>query len=192
MHRRIDVAEREFVRGNLAARMRVPLPQQQNELFLGKVGIEVCERNHVERKIPGCVPREFPVVRYRDDIAVIQVQPVAIAACPSFGGRRWERPGRPPATPARRTGRTASTIIVRPPLAARWRARAPPARSFRKIRLFRACVARTRRRNREIRSRLRRSDESGAQFLPRLRFGSGNMRRLWCRSPSDSLPWRSP
>src|SRR6266699_2710289 len=49
MHRRVDVAERPFVGGQLSVRVHVPFAQQKYELFLGKIGIYQRQRNGVER-----------------------------------------------------------------------------------------------------------------------------------------------
>ena len=80
VHRRIHVAERELVRRDLPVRVHVPLAQEQHELLLGELGIDARERNHVEREVPRRVPRVLPLVRHRDDVAVVQVRQSRVAA----------------------------------------------------------------------------------------------------------------
>src|SRR6185312_8822905 len=92
VNRRIDVAEREFIGRNLAARVCVPFAQQQNKLLLGEFGIDLREGEHMESEVPRCVPWELPGVRHRDDVAVVELQPVAVAAVPA--GVRRLRKGR--------------------------------------------------------------------------------------------------
>ena len=89
---RIDIAECEFVRGKLAARVHVPLAEEEHELVFGELGVEARERDHLEREIPRGVPRVLPLVGHRDDVFVIQVTPVAVAAAlPGLGRARGLR-----------------------------------------------------------------------------------------------------
>ncbi len=97
MHRRIDVAEMPFVGGDLAAGMHVPFAQEQDHLFLGKVGIQAGHRHHVKGQVPGGVPGILPLVGHRDHVAIEQVPPIAVASFLS-----------------RRTGRHAVGIAVEP------------------------------------------------------------------------------
>ena len=101
MHRRVDVAEGELVGRNLAVGVHVPLAQEQHELLLGELRIDARERNHVEGEIPGGVPGILPLVGHRDDVAVVQVGPVACCGrdC-RLGGRRRLRRDRPRASAA--------------------------------------------------------------------------------------------
>ena len=55
---------------------------------LAKSGSIAGERDHVEREVPGRVPRVLPLVGHRDDVAVVQVLPVAVAAVLAACGRR--------------------------------------------------------------------------------------------------------
>jgi hypothetical protein len=87
VHRRIDVAERELVGRELTVRMHVPLAQEQDELLLRELGIDARHRKHVEREIPGRVPRVLPLVRHRDHVAVVEMAPIAIAALLADLGR---------------------------------------------------------------------------------------------------------
>ncbi len=94
MHRRIDVAEMPFVRGNLAAGMHVPFTQEQNHLFLGKVRIQTGHRDHVKCQVPGRVPGVLPFVGHRDHVAIEQMTPIAVATffARRVGlARRWGR-----------------------------------------------------------------------------------------------------
>ena len=68
--------------------MHVPLAQEQHELVLGEVGIDLREGDHVEGQVPGGVPRVLPLVGHRDDVAIVKVGPVCVAARGSAGGRR--------------------------------------------------------------------------------------------------------
>ena len=47
---------------------------------LAKSRIDPRERDHVEGEVPGRVPGVLPLVRHRDDVAVVEVRPVAVAA----------------------------------------------------------------------------------------------------------------
>ena len=80
MHRRIDVAERPLVGRQLAVRVHVPLARQQHELLLRELGIDQRQRDRVEGEVPGRVPRVLPLVRHRDDVGVVQVRPLVVAA----------------------------------------------------------------------------------------------------------------
>ena len=79
MHRRIDVAEVPFVGRNLAVGMHVALAEHQFELLLAEIGIDQRQGDDMEGKIPGRVPGIFPLVRHRDDVAVVHVVPVVVA-----------------------------------------------------------------------------------------------------------------
>ena len=75
VHRRVDVAERPLVGGQLAVRVHVPLAAQQDELLLGEGRVDVGERDALEGEVPGRVPRVLPRVGHRDDVAVVEVAP---------------------------------------------------------------------------------------------------------------------
>ena len=91
VHRRVDVAERPLVGRQLAVRVHVPLARQQHELLLGELGVDQRERDAVEREVPGGVPGILPLVRHRDDVGVVEVPPVAVAAVLALrsGGGGW-------------------------------------------------------------------------------------------------------
>ena len=75
VHRRVDVAERELVRGQLPVRVHVPLAAQQQELLLRELGIEARHRDAVEREVPRREPRVLPAVGHRDHVARPQLRP---------------------------------------------------------------------------------------------------------------------
>ena len=118
--RRVDVAEVPLVGRQLAVGVHVPLARQQHELALGELRVDQGERDAVEGQVPGGVPGILPLVRHREDVGVVEVRPVAVAAVPALGRRRRLARDRPSATPARRSGRTAcSRSCRRTPAAAR-------------------------------------------------------------------------
>ena len=95
---RVDVAEVPLVCRQLAVGVRVPLAAEQDQLGLGELGVDVGERDAVEREIPGRVPRVLPLVRHRDDIAIVEVGPLVVAAGqPLARGRRVGRVAGQPA-----------------------------------------------------------------------------------------------
>ena len=105
--RRIHVAERKLVGGNLAVGVHVPFAQEQQQLLLGELAVDARHRQHVKRQIPRRVPRVLPFVGHRDDVAIEQVRPVVIAAV--FAARRAAAADRdrPRASSSRRGDRTA-------------------------------------------------------------------------------------
>ena len=88
MNRRIYIAKRPLVRRHLPIRMHVPLAREKHQLLLGELRIDECQRERVKCQVPGGVPGIFPLVRHRDDVGVVQMHPLVIAAAPTFGGRR--------------------------------------------------------------------------------------------------------
>jgi hypothetical protein len=91
VHRRIHVAERPFVGGNLPVWMHVPLAQHEDQLPLGEIGVDHRQRNTVECQVPGRVPGILPFVGHRNDVGIVQVAPVAVAAVLATFGRCWSR-----------------------------------------------------------------------------------------------------
>ena len=89
LDRRVDVAERPFVGGNLAVGVHVPFARQQHELRFGELGVDQRERDTVKRQVPGRKPRILPRVRHRDHVVVVEVRPIVVAAVP--GARRRRR-----------------------------------------------------------------------------------------------------
>ena len=98
VHRRVHVAERPFVRRQLAVGMHVPLTAKQQQLVLCEPGVNVGKRHAVERQIPGCVPGVLPLVGHRYHIGVVEMTPFAVAAVTSIFG--WLRPARVTVEPA--------------------------------------------------------------------------------------------
>ena len=76
---RIDVAEIPLVRRDLAVRVQVAFAQHETELLLAEIGIDEGQGQHVEGKVPGRVPRVFPLVGHRDHIGVVHVMPLGVA-----------------------------------------------------------------------------------------------------------------
>ena len=87
MNRRVHVAERPFVRGQLTVGMHVPFARQQHELILRELRVHQHERDGVECQIPRGVPRILPFVRHRNDVGVVEVRPVGVAAFLAAGRR---------------------------------------------------------------------------------------------------------
>ncbi len=88
VHRRVHVAKRPLVRGQLPVGVHVPLAQHQRELVLGELGVDQRQRHHVKRQVPRGVPRVLPLVRHRDDVGVEQVRPLVVAPVLALGRRR--------------------------------------------------------------------------------------------------------
>ena len=114
MHRRVDVAEGPLIRRQRPVRMHEPFMRQQQQLLLGKFRIDQRERHGLERQIPGCIPRILPGIRHRNDIAVVQVLPVAVADRSAVRAAASAATGRPPASAAHRNDKTVSTTACRP------------------------------------------------------------------------------
>ena len=87
VHGRVHVAERPLVGRQLAVRVHVPRPAQQEQLLLGEGGVDVGQRDAVEGEVPRRVPRVLPRVGHRDDVAVVEVPPAGVAPGEA-GGRR--------------------------------------------------------------------------------------------------------
>ena len=111
--RRVDVGERPLVGRQLAVRVHVPLAGQHHELLLGELGVDQRERDAVEGEVPGGVPGILPFVRHRDDVVVVEVAPVAVAAVAMRPRAAAAGSGRPRASAARRSGRTACSRSCR-------------------------------------------------------------------------------
>ena len=92
--RRVDVAEGPLVGRDLPVGVHVPLAQEQDQLGLGELGVDHGQRDHVERQVPGGVPRVLPLVGHRDDVLVVEVRPLVIAPDLARRGRRAARPDR--------------------------------------------------------------------------------------------------
>ena len=98
VHRRVDVAERPLVGGQLAVRVHVPLAAEQDQLRLRELGVDVRERDAVEGEVPGRVPGVLPRVRHRDHVELFEVASSRRCGRASALGRR--RAGRVAVEPA--------------------------------------------------------------------------------------------
>ena len=78
-HRGVDIAEVPLVGRDLAVRVEVAFVQDQLQLLLGEGRIDHRERDRVEREVPGRVPGVLPLVRHRDDVRVVHVEPLVVA-----------------------------------------------------------------------------------------------------------------
>src|SRR5262249_17277857 len=88
MHWGIDVAERPFIRRQLAVRVHQPSLAKQQELLLGEIRIDQRKCNAMKGEVPGCEPGIFPLVRHRHNIGGHEVTPIPVAAeFPVLG--RW-------------------------------------------------------------------------------------------------------
>ena len=86
VHGRVDVAEVPLVGRDLAVRVQVLVAQHEIELRLGEVVVDHRERQHVEGQVPGGEPGVLPLVRHRDDVVVVHVEPLAVAHLASLVG----------------------------------------------------------------------------------------------------------
>ena len=150
---RIDVAEGPLVGGNLPVRMHVPLAQHKQELVLGEPGVDQAEADAVEGQVPGGVPGILPLVRHRDDIALLRCGHCCCgrACVPQAAAGR---PDRHRAIPRHRSCRTACSRSARPtPVAALAASSAghPAVIARRRTRRLRLCGQRRRRRSRSKR-----------------------------------------
>ena len=75
----VHIAEVPLVGRNLTVGMHVTFAQHQRQLRLSEVRIDKRQGEHMKGKIPGRVPRILPLVRHRDDVAVIHVVPMIVA-----------------------------------------------------------------------------------------------------------------
>ncbi len=91
VHGRIHVAESPLVSRQLPVGMHIPFAKQEDELLFGEIGIHQREGHTVEGQIPGSVPGVFPFVGHGNDVVVVEVRPILIAAFPAVVRRL--RPG---------------------------------------------------------------------------------------------------
>ena len=156
MHRRVDVAECPFIGRQLAIGVHVPVARQQQQLVLGEARIDQRQGDGMKGEVPGGVPRVFPLVRHRDDVGIVQMQPVGIASVPPRCAAAAAAADRRSAIREYRSSRTALTTACRraPGAApAAHRDRRCPAAALRRIRRLRLGADRTRGRNRRDRKR---------------------------------------
>src|SRR6266498_958444 len=84
----IYITERPLVCRQLPVRMHVPLAGHQHELFFRKLRVDQCQRDAVKRQVPCSVPGVFPLVRHGDDVGVVKIWPLMIAAAQTIFRRR--------------------------------------------------------------------------------------------------------
>ncbi len=154
MHRRVDVAERPFISGQLAIGVHIPVARQQQQLVLGEARIDQGHGNGMKGQVPGSVPWVFPFVRHQNDVGVVQMRPVGIASVPPRCAAVGAAADRRSAIREYRSNRTALTTACRRALGAAraaHRGRRCPAAILRRIRRLRLGADRTRGQNRRDR-----------------------------------------
>ena len=87
MHGGIDVAEVPLVSRQLPAWVQVMVLEHQIELTGGKVRIHEAQRGRVEGEVLRGEPRVLPLVRHRDHVEVVEVDPLVVTAGPALHGR---------------------------------------------------------------------------------------------------------
>ena len=88
VHRRVDVAEVPLVGGQRPAGVLEPLPAQQRELVLRERGVDVRERDAVERQVPGGEPGVLPGVGHGEHVVGVEGAPTGVAAAVALLRRR--------------------------------------------------------------------------------------------------------
>ncbi len=92
LYRRVDVVERPLVGRERAVRVLEPFAMQQDQLVLGEGGVDVGERDAVEREVPRGEPRVLPLVGHRHDVEGVEGPPARVPAAEARGrGRRLRR-----------------------------------------------------------------------------------------------------
>src|SRR5215472_52795 len=71
--------------------MHVPFAEKKDELLFGEIRIDERDGYAVEGKIPGGVPGILPLVGHGNDVVVVKMRPILVAAVPTLIGRL--RPG---------------------------------------------------------------------------------------------------
>ncbi len=71
--------------------MHVPFARHQQDLFLGKVRVDICQRNAMKTQIPRSKPRKLPFIRHGENIAREEMTPIAVASFEAFGRRNGLR-----------------------------------------------------------------------------------------------------
>ena len=106
MHGRIRVGKVPLVGRELAARMHVPLAEQEHDLPLRPLRVEPGKYDAVKRRVPSREPGILPLVGHCENVEVVDVPPARVAAVMSFLAVARARPGRRPARAPRCSGRT--------------------------------------------------------------------------------------
>src|SRR5258707_13291375 len=84
MHGQIHVDESTLVSTQLTIGVHVPFAQKEDELLLGKIGVDERERDAMKRQIPCGVPRILPFVRHGNNVVVVKMSPILVAAVPAL------------------------------------------------------------------------------------------------------------
>src|SRR2546425_3942748 len=84
VHRRIDVAEGPLISGKLAVWVHVPFAEKQDELVFGEIRVNERQGNAVKSEVPRRVPGIRPLVWHGENVLVIQMRPVLVAAVPAI------------------------------------------------------------------------------------------------------------
>ncbi len=92
VHGRVGVGEVPFIGRKLPVGVHVPLPAEEDQLRLGELRVDVGQRDAVKGEVPGGVPRVLPLVGHRDDVAVVEVRPLVVAAAAALRWR-WREGG---------------------------------------------------------------------------------------------------
>ena len=99
--------------------------------------IDMREHHAMEGEIPGGIPGIFPFVRHRDDVVIVEMAPVRVAA--GLAGGRGRYSGRRQASAPRRSDRIAGSISFRQtpaasrPLHRRWYPGGTASRNTRRL-----------------------------------------------------------
>mmetsp|Transcript_122492 Transcript_122492/g.305913 ORF Transcript_122492/g.305913 Transcript_122492/m.305913 type:complete len:246 (-) Transcript_122492:1094-1831(-) len=91
MHWGVHIGEVPFERRKLTIGMHVPLADNEPQLALGKVWVHQGQGEAMEGQIPRRIPGELPLIRHRDDVAVVHMIPIAISDVSPLLGRFWTR-----------------------------------------------------------------------------------------------------
>src|SRR5712691_12528736 len=83
MDRRIHIAEGPFVGGQLPVWLHVPFAQKKDELLLREIGISQGQWNAMKRQVPRGVPGILPFVRHGNNVVVVEMRPILVAAVPA-------------------------------------------------------------------------------------------------------------
>ncbi len=86
--RRVHISEGPFVGRELAVGVHVPFAEHEHELLFSEIRVDESERDAVKSQVPRGIPGIFPLVGHGDDVGVVEVQPIMIAAGGAFRRRR--------------------------------------------------------------------------------------------------------
>src|SRR5580700_5836298 len=86
--RRIYVTKSPLVGGKLPIGMHIPFAEEKDELLLREIRVNEREGDAVKAQVPGRIPGILPFVRHGDDVVVIEVGPLLVAAFQAIRRRR--------------------------------------------------------------------------------------------------------